>query len=51
MEYMLNVDVSQISVAKSYIIFRDKIIAAVDTHRRAIELVCHFKNVFYMNRI
>ncbi|XP_036138648.1 uncharacterized protein LOC118644353 [Monomorium pharaonis] len=37
MKHMLSVDISQLSTAKSYIIFHDKIIAAVDTHRRALE--------------
>ncbi|XP_071567626.1 uncharacterized protein [Temnothorax nylanderi] len=37
MERMLSIDVSQIPIAKSYIIFHDKITAAVDIHRRAIE--------------
>ncbi|XP_011858568.1 PREDICTED: uncharacterized protein LOC105556104 [Vollenhovia emeryi] len=46
MERMLNEDVSQISIAKSYIIFHDKIMAAVDTHRRAIELSELIKNSF-----
>ncbi|XP_011858569.1 PREDICTED: uncharacterized protein LOC105556105, partial [Vollenhovia emeryi] len=46
MERMLNEDVSQISIAKSYIIFHDKIMAAVDTHRRAIEFSDLLKNSF-----
>ncbi|KAL0126371.1 hypothetical protein PUN28_005041 [Cardiocondyla obscurior] len=36
MKHMLSMDVSQIPIAKSYIIFRNKISAAVDIHRRAI---------------
>ncbi|XP_011878449.1 PREDICTED: odorant receptor 63a-like [Vollenhovia emeryi] len=46
MERMLNEDVSQISIAKSYIIFHDKIMAAVDTHTRAIEFSELLKNSF-----
>lgn len=51
MERMLNVDVSQISATKSYIMFYDKITAAVDIHRRALESVYYnLKNVCYANR-
>lgn len=39
MERMLNVHTSQIPMAKSYTIFYDKITAAVEVHRRALELV------------
>ncbi|XP_011860786.1 PREDICTED: uncharacterized protein LOC105557958 isoform X2 [Vollenhovia emeryi] len=37
MERMLSIDVSQISIAKSYIIFHDRLSAAVDIHRRALK--------------
>ncbi|XP_011685471.1 PREDICTED: uncharacterized protein LOC105448522 [Wasmannia auropunctata] len=37
MEHMLRVDVSQLSPAKNYIILHDKITAAVNIHRRALE--------------
>ncbi|XP_011878452.1 PREDICTED: uncharacterized protein LOC105567847 isoform X2 [Vollenhovia emeryi] len=46
MERMLIEDVSQISIANSYIIFHDKIMDAVDTHRRAIEFSELLKNSF-----
>ncbi|KYQ48637.1 hypothetical protein ALC60_12318 [Trachymyrmex zeteki] len=41
MERMLSVDVSQLSTTKSYIIFHDKIAAAVNIHRKALESVCY----------
>ncbi|XP_011883809.1 PREDICTED: odorant receptor 22c-like [Vollenhovia emeryi] len=37
MERMLSIDVSQISIAKSYTIFHDRLNAAVDIHRRALK--------------
>ncbi|XP_011878450.1 PREDICTED: uncharacterized protein LOC105567846 [Vollenhovia emeryi] len=46
MERILNEDVSQISVAKRHIIFHDKIMVAVDTHRRALEFSELLKNSF-----
>ncbi|XP_011878454.1 PREDICTED: uncharacterized protein LOC105567848 isoform X2 [Vollenhovia emeryi] len=45
-ERMLSLDVSQIPASESYIVFHNKLMAAVDTHRRALEFSDLLKNSF-----
>ncbi|XP_036138656.1 uncharacterized protein LOC105840787 [Monomorium pharaonis] len=46
MKRMMSVDILQLSTAKSYIIFHDKITAAVDIHRKALEFSDLLKTSF-----